>query len=42
MHGGLPALKTLSGIVRVVMCKLVADLAETLPIISASQPAQLL
>jgi len=42
MDGGLPAFKTLSGMVRVVVSKLVADLAESLPVISASQPAQLL
>jgi hypothetical protein len=42
MYGGSPALKTLSEIVRVVMRELIADLAETLPVISASQPAQLL
>ena len=42
MDSGLPELKPLSAIIWVVVGKLVADLTESLPVISAGKPAQLL
>ena len=42
MDGGLQAFKALSGTIWIIMGKLVADLAEKLPVVSAGEPAQLL
>ena len=43
MNSGLPAFKPLSGIIWIVVGKLVTDLTESLPLISAAgKPAQLL
>jgi phosphoribosylformylglycinamidine synthase II len=42
VDSGLQSLKALCGVVRVIVGKLVADLAQGLPFVSAGQPTQLL